>query len=38
MVLHNLPFCPNQPLKSADNKYTGILKNKINMQKVLDEL
>jgi hypothetical protein len=28
-ILHNLPFSRNQPLKSADDYYIGILKNKI---------
>jgi hypothetical protein len=29
MVLRDLPFSQNQPLKSADDKYIWILKNKI---------
>jgi hypothetical protein len=28
MVLHDLPFSRTQPLKSADDKYIGIFKNK----------
>jgi hypothetical protein len=28
-LTYKLPFTRNQPLKSADDQYTGILKNKI---------
>ena len=36
--LRDWPFSLNQPLKSADNWSTGILKNIIKIQKVLDDL
>jgi hypothetical protein len=29
-VLGDLPYSRNQPVKSTDDKYIGILKNKIN--------
>jgi len=38
-VLRDLPFSRNQPLKTADDRYSGILKNKIKVfHGVLDEI
>jgi hypothetical protein len=37
-VSRDLPFSRNQPLKSADEQYTGILKNKIKTLQNLDEI
>jgi hypothetical protein len=38
-ILRNLPFNRNQPLKTADDRYTRILKDKIKISYgVLDEI
>ena len=33
-IIHDLPFSLNQPLKSADDWYIGVLKNKVRKLKM----